>query len=150
MDPQTNLYLQYYHAQQSGGQLNVFAGSRRANQSGGSLGGILSGIFRTALPVAARGGATFLSEMLKSHDRGKGWMQSMKEAFGPAIRDAAESTVTNVAKAVAEGGGTGGQGGSGIGKKRKKRGGAKRTGKKRKSPYKAPVGSSERIKFLNF
>lgn len=158
MDPQTNVYLQYYRSQQTGGQLNVFAGRRRAGQAGGSLGGILSGVFRTLVPVAARGGASYLSEMLKAHDEGKSWGEAMKSAIGPALKNAAESTLTNASKAISASVGQ-----SGTGSKRKRRhkkeqsgnGKKKKGGKKRRHagafPYKSGLTApAKKIKFLNF
>lgn len=94
MDPQTELYLRYYRGQ-NGGQLHAFAGSRRA-QFGGSLGGILSGLLRSLLPIAARGANTFLTETLAARDSGKGWGESAKSALNPTISNVLENAVKSV------------------------------------------------------
>lgn len=169
MDPQTNQYLQYYKAQ-SGGQLNVFAGSRRA-QLGGGLGDILRGIWRTLFPIAARGASTFLSETLKSRDSGRGWRDAAKAALAPTVQNVADSAVS---KLSGGGGGSGGRRRGAVGGRSPQEGRGARRKRKRfqlKNPFlqaghgrrrrrrrrrtaafykRAKSGTERKNKFLNF
>ena len=62
-DASKHLYENYY-VDQSGSGLPVFVGSR--GQRGHGLGSILSGLFRSALPMLRRGLATFGKHALKT------------------------------------------------------------------------------------
>ena len=62
-DASKHLYENYY-VDQSGNGLPVFVGSR--GQRGHGLGSILSGLFRSALPMIRRGLATFGKHALKT------------------------------------------------------------------------------------
>ena len=62
-DANKHLYESYY-LDQSGSGVPVFAGSR--GQRGHGLGSLLSGFFRSALPMLKRGLATFGKHALKT------------------------------------------------------------------------------------
>lgn len=156
MDPQTELYLRYYKGQ-NGGQLSAFEGARR-NQVGGSIGGILSGLFRRLWPIAARGASTFLNETLAARDSGKGWGDAAKSAVSPTFSNVLE----NAAKSVSQ---------QGTGRRRRKRKGhavrhrhrhatppaCQEGGRRRRKGYKRQASSThqrhsrhcKRIKFHN-
>ena len=98
MDPQTNLYLQYYQAQ-TGGRLSAFEGARRV-QVGNGLGDILRGIFRHVLPIAARGASTFLSQTLSGRDGGLGWKEAAKSAIMPTAHNVVTQSLDKIGNAV--------------------------------------------------
>ena len=106
MDPQTALYLQYYR-DQAGGNLPAFSGARRG-QYGAGLGDILRGIFRTVLPIAIRGAASFLGATLQSRDSGSSWKNAALGALPGAAQTIANEAVEKLKNATAkqqEGGG---------------------------------------------
>ena len=151
MDPQTALYLQYYK-NQAGGNLPVFSGARRG-QYGAGLGDILRGIFRTVLPIAIRGAASFLGTTLKSHDSGSTW----KNAALNALPSTAQSITNEAVEKLKDATGNHQEGGRrrrkcgrclGVqsGGKRKRHGGYKR----KRSKSLGAAKSAKRIKFINF
>ena len=150
MDPQTALYIQYYK-NQAGGNLPVFSGARRG-QYGAGLGDILRGIFRTVLPIAIRGAASFLGTTLKSHDSGSTWKNAALNALPSTAQSITNEAVEKLKDAAgnhqAGGRRRSGLGGIGVqsGGKRKRHGGYKR---KRSKSIGAST-SAKRIKFLNF
>ena len=155
MDPQTNIYLQYYKAQ-SGGQLPAFHGARRG-QYGAGLGDILRGLFRTVFPIAMRGASSFLSETLRAKDNGAGWGAAAKSALAPA----GETLLTNAVDAFNKKQNTENteQTGNGTRRRRRRRRTLQQTGcgrggksYKRRAKRKASKSRhpAKRIKFLNF
>lgn len=148
MDPQTNIYLQYYNAQ-SGGQLPAFHGARRG-QYGAGLGDILRGIWRTIFPIAAHGASAFLSETLRAKESGGSWGDAAKSAIAPAAHTLMGKAVEKLSES----------GQSGKGKHRRKRRGQRvkaqsgGSSKHRRNTYKRKGSmkhhSAKRIKFLNF
>ena len=97
---QTNHYLRYY-SNQLGGGLETFKGSRRG-QFGNGLGDILSGIFRTILPIAAHGAGTFLTETIreKQSTPGRSWKDSARSALQPAAEKMLNKTISKISKAT--------------------------------------------------
>lgn len=88
-DASRAMYEDYY-IQQSGNGLPVFAGSRM--QRGHGLGSMLSGLFRSAVPMIKRGLATFGKHALKTGLEiagdvadGKSFKDSAKERILPTI-----------------------------------------------------------------
>jgi len=88
-DASRNMYEDYY-MQQSGTGLPVFQGSR--GQRGHGLGSMLSGLFRSAVPMLKRGLATFGKHALKTGleiagdvAEGKSFKDSAKERIVPTI-----------------------------------------------------------------
>lgn len=113
-----NNYLRYYNSQ-SGGRLDVFHGARRG-QFGHGLGDILSGIFRTVLPIAAHGASTFLGEMANEQASGKSLKESALNALTPAAQDMV-GTVSSRLRGSSGGRRKRKQTGAGGGGKRKKK-----------------------------
>ena len=79
-----------YYMQQSGSGLPVFQGSR--GQRGHGIGSVLSGLFRSAVPMLKRGLATFGKQALKSGleilgdvTEGKSFKDSARDRIVPAI-----------------------------------------------------------------
>jgi len=161
MDPQTNLYLQYY-ASQAGGSLPAFAGARRG-QFGSGLGDILRGIFRTIFPVAASGVSTFVNETLRAKNAGGSWGTSLKSALAPTAQNVLSNTLEKLqASSQPQSGG-----GANRRQRRRRRRSRKRLhaesssevskklGYKRKNSFGPPQNTEKkhlfkRIKFLNF
>jgi len=88
-DASRGLYEDYY-LQQSGSGLPVFHGSR--GQRGHGLGSMLSGLFRTAVPMLKRGLATFGKHALKTGleiagdvVEGKSFKDSARDRIVPTI-----------------------------------------------------------------
>lgn len=84
MDAQTQAFLHYYNSQ-SGGQLPIFHGARRA-QHGAGLGNFFGGLARTIFPIAAAGLGSFLNSMLQKREEGASWKDSAKSAIAPSAR----------------------------------------------------------------
>ena len=88
-DASRSMYEDYY-IQQSGNGLPTFVGSR--SQRGHGLGSMLSGLFRSAVPMLKRGLATFGKHALKTGLEiagdvadGKSFRDSAKERILPTI-----------------------------------------------------------------
>ena len=88
-DASRSMYEDYY-MQQSGSGLPVFQGSR--GQRGHGLGSMLSGLFRSAVPMIKRGLATFGKHALKTGLEiagdvadGKSFRDSARERIVPGI-----------------------------------------------------------------
>ena len=88
-DASRSMYEDYY-MQQSGSGLPVFQGSR--GQRGHGLGSMLSGLFRSAVPMLKRGLATFGKHALKTGleiagdvCEGKSFRDSVRERIMPTI-----------------------------------------------------------------
>lgn len=88
-DASRGMYEDYYLAQ-SGNGLPVFQGSR--GQRGHGLGSMLSGLFRSAVPMIKRGLATFGKHALKTGleiagdvAEGKSFKDSARERIVPTI-----------------------------------------------------------------
>ena len=88
-DASRGMYEDYYLAQ-SGNGLPVFQGSR--GQRGHGLGSMLSGLFRSAVPMIKRGLATFGKHALKTGleiagdvSEGKSFKDSARERIVPTI-----------------------------------------------------------------
>lgn len=115
MDPQTNLYLNYYTTQ-SGGALPAFTGARRG-QYGAGLGDIFRGIFRTLFPIAAHGASAFLNETLRAKEGGSGsWAQAAKSAISPTAHSILSNTLQTLQNGAQQSGG-------GQGRRRRRRNG---------------------------
>ena len=88
-DASRSMYEDYY-MQQSGSGLSVFQGSR--GQRGHGLGSMLSGLFRSAVPMLKRGLATFGKHALKTGleiagdvSEGKSFRDSARDRIVPTI-----------------------------------------------------------------
>ena len=88
-DASRQMYEDYY-MQQSGSGLPVFQGSR--GQRGHGIGSVLSGLFRSAMPMLKRGLATFGKHALKTGleiagdvAEGKSFKESARERIVPTI-----------------------------------------------------------------
>ncbi len=88
-DASRAMYEDYY-MQQSGSGLPVFQGSR--GQRGHGIGSVLSGLFRSAVPMLKRGLATFGKHALKTGldiigdvTEGKSFKDSARERIVPTI-----------------------------------------------------------------
>src|SRR5437867_6593073 len=88
-DASRQMYEDYY-MQQSGSGLPVFQGSR--GQRGHGIGSVLSGLFRSAMPMLKRGLATFGKHALKTGleiagdvAEGKSFRDSPRERIVPTI-----------------------------------------------------------------
>ena len=88
-DASRSMYEDYY-MQQSGSGLPVFQGSR--GQRGHGLGSMLSGLFRSAVPMLKRGLATFGKHALKTGleiagdvSEGKSFRDSARDRIVPTI-----------------------------------------------------------------
>ena len=145
MDPQTALYLQYYR-DQAGGNLPAFSGARRG-QYGAGLGDILRGIFRTILPIAIRGAASFLGATLQSRDSGSSWRNAAMSALpgtAQTIANEAVEKLKNVTAKQQEGGGRR------KGRRRRRRESVQRSERYKRTRSESGGPSSKRIKFINF
>ena len=88
-DASRSMYEDYY-MQQSGSGLPIFQGSR--GQRGHGLGSMLSGLFRSAVPMLKRGLATFGKHALKTGleiagdvSEGKSFRDSARDRIVPTI-----------------------------------------------------------------
>ena len=112
-DVSRSMYEDYY-MQQSGSGLPVFQGLR--GQRGHGIGSVLSGLFRSAVPMLKRGLATFGKHALKTGleiagdvAEGKSFKDSARERIVPTIlpgikRFAEEEILITSLAAVREGG----------------------------------------------
>ena len=92
-DASRHLYESYY-IDQSGSGLPIFVGSR--GQRGHGLGSILSGLFRSALPMLRRGLATFGKHALKT-----GLEIANDVADGESLKESASKRVSEGIKRFA-------------------------------------------------
>ena len=95
-----NVYMRYYGSQ-VGGQLPAFQGARRS-QYGAGLGSILSGIFRTLVPIALRGAGTLLNETFKARKRGRSWKGAVTSAIEPTAMNVLDSSAQAVQGRIAK------------------------------------------------
>ena len=123
-DASKDLYESYY-INQSGHGLSVFQGSR--GQRGHGLGSMLSGLFRSALPMIKRGLSAFGKHALKS-----GLEIANEVADGRSLRDASQSRLPVGIKRFAAQTNFTDQTGSGENRKRKRIKHSKHTSSKRK------------------
>lgn len=111
-DASRHMYESYY-LDQSGSGLPVFAGSR--GQRGHGLGSMLSGLFRSAMPMIKRGLATFGKHALKT-----GLEIANDVVAGDTLRDSASRRVPEGIKRFASPMNFSNQSGSGRRKRRLK------------------------------
>ena len=90
-----NKYLDYYIEQAGSGGGNIFVG-RKGQRGHGGLGGLLSGLFRSALPMLKRGLATFGKHALKT-----GIEMAHDVAEGTSVKDSAKKRVPDAIKRFA-------------------------------------------------
>ena len=112
-DASKHLYENYY-IDQSGSGLPVFVGGR--GQRGHGLGSILSGLFRSALPMLRRGLATFGKHALKT-----GLDIANDVVAGDSLKEAAKKHVPEGIKRFATSSDLFNQSGSGRGRYAKRR-----------------------------
>ena len=116
-DASRSMYEDYY-MQQSGSGLPVFQGSREQRDHG--LGSMLSGLFRSAVPMLKRGLATFGKHALKTGLEIAGDVSEGK-SFRDSARDRIVPTILPGIKRFAEDELFNNQSGSGKRRKRVKR-----------------------------
>ena len=117
-----------YYMQQSGSGLPVFQGSR--GQRGHGLGSMLSGLFRSAMPMLKRGLANFGKHALKT-----GLEIANDVADGSSLKDSAKARILPGIKRFAEGGIFSSQSGSG----KRRRLTRKRVGKPKRRSVKKDI-----------
>ena len=123
-DANKHLYESYY-LDQSGSGVPVFAGSR--GQRGHGLGSLLSGFFRSALPMLKRGLATFGKHALKT-----GLEIANDVVEGESVKEAAKRRVPEGIKRFATAENFINQSGSGRKRIRRKKSNNRKKTKKRK------------------
>ena len=94
MDPQVNFYYNIYKSQ-TGGESHVFRGAKYM-QYGSGFGDILRCLYRHVLPVAAKGTATFLTEVASNRHQGLDWNESVKNAIVPTVTSVISESVNQV------------------------------------------------------